>query len=141
MWNQTLKEKRATMEDKKMFIPNNDKKQDDWKRDGHTLQIRGGNPDDQDPNRRPTNAVGLGRSILHVLAQDSNNGYVKVLSVGNTALCTVMKAFRIAADVVASRSDGVVLVLRQSEYVAQINGIGAKGICTRMFCIPIKDAQ
>ena len=84
--------------------------------------------------------MGLSRSILHVLAQNPD-GYVKLQSVGPVALNIVMTAFRMACEVTEKRTNGVVLVLRQSEYTANIDGDRAKGINTRIFSIPIKYAM
>lgn len=105
--------------------------------DPHTLRVRGGDPNDPDPAKRPTDPVGLSRSILHVLERHE---YVRVLSVGPTAMNSVMTAFRLAAQVVEGKTHGSVLVTRQSEYSAEIAGKRAKGICTRIFAIPIKYA-
>jgi len=102
-----------------------------------TLRARGGTFDDPDPSKRPTDPVGLSRSILHVL---SEHNYVRVLSVGSTSLQQVMTAFRIAAKEVESRTQGVVLVARQSEYTADVGNKKAKGVCTRIFAIPIQYA-
>jgi len=107
------------------------------KDDPCTLRARGGNFDDPNPAKRPTDPVGLSRSILHVL---SEHNYVRVLSVGSVALQQVMTAFRIAAQEVESKTQGVVLVVRQSEYVAEIGNKKAKGVCTRIFAIPIQYA-
>jgi len=107
------------------------------KHDPYTLKARGGDVNDPDPKRRPTDPVGLSRSILHVLA---NSDYVRVLSVGPTALNSVMSAFRLASQAAESRTHGTVLVLRQSEYTAEIDGKPAKGVCTRIFGIPTKYA-
>ena len=46
-------------------IENNEKKSNF--NDERTLRARGGDPNDPDPNRRPTDPVGVSRSILHVL--------------------------------------------------------------------------
>lgn len=48
------------------------------KNDPRILKARGGDPNDVDENRRPTDPVGLSRSILHVLKEHE---YVRVLSV------------------------------------------------------------
>jgi hypothetical protein len=76
--------------------------------------------------------------MLHVLEKHE---YVKVLSVGPTALSAVMSAFRLAAREVEALTHGSVLVARQTEYTAEINNKPTKGICTRIFAIPIKFAQ
>ena len=102
-----------------------------------TLKVRGGDPHDADESRRPTDPVGLSRSILHVL---KDYEYVRVLSVGPTALNSVMTAFRLASRDIEGLTNGSVLVLRQSEYSAEIAGKKAKGICTRIFAIDIKFA-
>jgi hypothetical protein len=67
------------------------------KNDPRILRARGGDPNDVDENRRPTDPVGLSRSILHVLKEHE---YVRVLSVGPTALASVMSAFRLASSIV-----------------------------------------
>jgi len=105
--------------------------------DVRTLRARGGDSNDPDPHKRPTDPVGLSRSILHVLKE---NEYVRVLSVGPTALNAVMSAFRLASREVESLTNGSVLVCRQSEYTAEIGGKKAKGISTRIFAINIKFA-
>ena len=105
--------------------------------DERTLRARGGDPNDPDPNRRPTDPVGLSRSILHVL---KDNEYVRILSVGPAAMNSVMTAFRLAAREVESLTNGSVLGCRQSEYTAEIGGKKAKGISTRIFAINIKFA-
>lgn len=107
------------------------------KQDPRILRARGGDPNDEDPNKRPTDPVGLSRSILHVL---KDYEYVRVLSVGPTALTSVMSAFRLASREIESLTNGSVLVCRQSEYSAEINGKKAKGISTRIFAIDIKFA-
>ena len=107
------------------------------KGDPCTLRARGGAFDDPDTSKRPTDPVGLSRSILHVL---SEHNYVRVLSVGSISLQQVMTAFRIAAQEVESKTQGVVLVARQSEYTADVGHKRAKGVCTRIFAIPIQYA-
>lgn len=107
------------------------------KGDPCTLRARGGNFEDPDVSKRPTDPVGLSRSVLHVL---SEHNYVRVLSVGSISLQQVMTSFRIAAQEVESRTQGVVLVARQSEYVADVGNRKAKGICTRIFAIPVQYA-
>ncbi len=107
------------------------------KGDPCTLRARGGQFDDPDVSKRPTDPVGLSRSILHVL---SEHNYVRVLSVGPVSLQQVMTSFRIAAQEVESRTQGVVLVARQSEYTAEVGNKRAKGVCTRIFAIPIQYA-
>lgn len=105
--------------------------------DPRILKARGGDPNDPDDSRRPTDPIGLSRSILHVL---KDHEYVRVLSVGPTALSSVMSAFRLASREVESLTNGSVLVCRQSEYSAEIAGKKAKGISTRIFAIDIKFA-
>ena len=107
------------------------------KNDPRILRARGGDPNDPDINRRPTDPVGLSRSIVHVLKEHE---YVNVLSVGPIALSSVMKAFRLASLEAESKSKGEVFVCRQSEYDAEIGGKKAKGVCTRIFAIHIKFA-
>jgi stage V sporulation protein SpoVS len=106
-------------------------------KDPRILRVRGGDPNDPDGSRRPTDPVGLSRSILHVLKE---HDYVKILSVGPTALNATMNAFRLASREVESLTNGSVLVNRQSEYFAEINGKRTKGVCTRIFAIDIKAA-
>lgn len=74
---------------------------------------------------------------MHVLKE---HDYVKILSVGPTALNATMNAFRLASREVESLTNGSVLVNRQSEYYAEINGKRTKGVCTRIFAIDIKAA-
>lgn len=105
--------------------------------DPRTLKAKGGDPHDPDDTRRPTDPVGLSRSILHVL---KNHDYVRILSVGPTALSSVMSAYRLASRDIESLTNGSVLVCRQSEYSAEIGGKKTKGICTRIFAIDIKFA-
>lgn len=107
------------------------------KQDPRILKARGGDPNDVNENKRPTDPVGLSRSILHVL---KDHEYVRVLSVGPTALSSVMSAFRLASREIESLTNGSVLVCRQSEYTAEINGKKTKGISTRIFAIDIKFA-
>ena len=102
-----------------------------------TLRVRGGDPNDADLKRRPTDPSGLSRSVLHVLSQHE---YVKIESVGPIAMNVVMAAFRMACEVAESRDSGVVLVMRQSKYTAEIGGKRAEGIRSRVFAIPIKYA-
>jgi len=107
--------------------------------DPYTLYVRGGNQDDDDPKKRPTDPRGLSRSMIHVLAQNPD-GFVKLKSVGPTAMNIVMHAFRLTSETTERRTNGVVLVARQSEYTAEIAGKRSVGICTRIFSIPIKHA-
>lgn len=106
-------------------------------KDPQTIRVRGGDPSSDDPARRPTKPDGLARSILHVLKEYD---YVKVLSVGPKALNTTMSAYRLAKNQATSVLDGHVLVCTQSEYVAYVGGKPTKGVCTRVFPIPIKHA-
>lgn len=105
--------------------------------DPRTLKAKGGDANDPDETRRPTDPVGLSRSILHVL---KNHDYVRILSVGPPALSSVMSAYRLASRDIESLTNGSVLVCRQSEYSAEIGGKKTKGICTRIFAIDIKFA-
>jgi stage V sporulation protein SpoVS len=102
-----------------------------------TLKVRGGEVDPRRPDKKPTDHVALSRAILHVLGK---NEYVRILSVGPIALNIVMKAFRLASKEIESRTNGAVLVCRQSEYEAMIGSNKTKGVCTRIFGIPIKNA-
>ena len=95
-----------------------------------TLKVRGG-----DANKK-TDVNGLSRSILHVL-EENPDGYCKVLSVGPIALSISMAAFRLAASELSYRTKGVVLVATQSEYTAFIADTKTRGICTRIFPIPV----
>ena len=97
-----------------------------------TLKVRGGN----NPNKPPTDPIGLSRSILHVLSENPD-GYCKVLSVGPVALAASMAAFRLAAQQYSSRTKGTVLVNTQSEYTAFIAESKTRGVCTRIFPIPV----
>jgi hypothetical protein len=101
----------------------------------NTLKVRGGG--DLDSSKSPTDPVKLSRSILHVLG---DSDHVRILSVGPKALTITMKAFRLAAQAIESRTHGSVLVCRQSEYEAVIADKKTKGVCTRIFGIPVKDA-
>jgi hypothetical protein len=105
--------------------------------DPRILKARGGDPNAEDPTKRPTDPVGLSRSILHVLKEHE---YVRILSVGPTALNSIMTAFRLASREVESLTNGSVLVCRQSEYNAEVAGKKTKGISTRIFAIDIKFA-
>lgn len=105
--------------------------------DPRILKARGGDPNAEDPLKRPTDPVGLSRSILHVLKEHE---YVRILSVGPTALNSIMTAFRLASREVESLTNGSVLVCRQSEYNAEVAGKKTKGISTRIFAIDIKFA-
>jgi hypothetical protein len=107
------------------------------KNDPRILKARGGDPNDPDLNKRPTDPVGLSRSVLHVL---KDHEYVRVLSVGPTALASVMSAFRLASREIESLTNGSVLICRQSEYSAEIGGKKAKGVSTRICAIDIKYA-
>jgi stage V sporulation protein SpoVS len=109
---------------------------DDWKVDEFTIRVRGG---DENSVKKPTDPMGLALSILRVL-EKNNEAYVKVNSVGVKALNITMKAFRIASNIISKRSTGVVLVMRQSEYTADLGDRTAQGICTRVFPIPTKYA-
>lgn len=103
--------------------------------DPNTLRVRGAAFNEDQPDRKPTDPVALSRAILHILGKSE---YVRVLSVGPNALSITMKAFRLAANAAESRTNGAVLVCRQSEYEAIVADKKTKGICTRIFGIPIK---
>jgi hypothetical protein len=103
--------------------------------DPYTLKVRGGEGTPDNP-KKPTDPVALSRAVLHVLA---DSDYVRILSVGPKALNITMKAFRLAAQEAESRTNGAVLVARQSEYEAIVANKKTKGICTRIFGIPIKN--
>lgn len=104
--------------------PNNT--ENEAQKDPHTLRVKG-----------TTSPEGLSRSILHVL---SSSEYVQLKSVGGPAEKVVMSAFRMAAREAESRTAGAVLVIRQSEYTAMIDGKPTRGICSRVFPIPTKFA-
>lgn len=108
----------------------------DLTNDPYTLKVRGGDIRSPDPEKRPTDPVGLSRSILHVLSSNPS-GYCKVLSVGSTALSSAMAGFRLATTAYTSRTKGTVLVMTQSEYTAKIAGNPTRGVCTRIFPIPV----
>jgi hypothetical protein len=131
---------RKIIGDKIMEDLGNQKIDNDWKKDPYTLRVKGGDPNDPDEKRRPTDAVGLSRSILHVL-KNNEDTYVKLLSVGPIALNIAMKAFRIASTEIEQKQHSSGLVIRQSEYSAEINGKHTKGICTRIFPVPTKDLR
>lgn len=103
--------------------------------DNFTLKVRGGDFDPENPDKKPTDPVALSRAILHVLGK---NEYVRIISVGPKALNIVMKAFRLAANEAESKTNGAVLVCRQAEYDAIVGTNKTKGICTRIFGIPVK---
>jgi len=103
--------------------------------DERTLRARGGDPNDPDPNRRPTDPVGLSRSILHVLRKNPDE-WVNVHCVGAKALFTASVAFQMAASEIERYSRSVRLVNTQWTYAAEIGGKPAKGICMRIFAIP-----
>ncbi len=105
--------------------------------DPNTLRVRGASVESANGNKQPTDPFALSRAILHVL---SKSEYVRILSVGPNALNITMKAFRLAANAAESRTNGAVLVCRQSEYEAIVANKKTKGICTRIFGIPIKNA-
>lgn len=105
-------------------------------KDPYALRVRGGDPLSPDPTKRPTDPVGLSRSILHVLSENAQ-GYCKLNSVGATALYTSMTAFRLASTAYSHRTKGTVLVMTQSEYSAVVAGNKTRGICTRIFPIPV----
>jgi hypothetical protein len=104
--------------------------------DENTLRVRG-EAINAESGREPTDPHKLSRAILHVL---KNSEYVRILSVGPKALNITMQAFRLAAQEAESRTNGAVLVCRQSEYDAIIGNNKTKGTCTRIFGIPIKFA-
>ena len=119
-----------TSPDERFIFPN----------DPCTLRVRGGGGefDPLRPDKKPpTDPVALSRAILHVLGKSE---YVRILSVGPIAEKIVMKAFRLASNEAESRTNGAVLVCRQSEYEAVVAGKTTKGVCTRIFGIPIKHA-
>ena len=103
--------------------------------DPNTLRVRGALLESDGNSKKPTDPVALSRAILHILGKSE---YVRILSVGPNALSIAMKAFRLAANAAESRTNGAVLVCRQSEYEAIIANKKTKGICTRIFGIPIK---
>jgi stage V sporulation protein SpoVS len=117
-------------------IATNDKSKNNVN-DPRILKARGGDLHAEDPTKRPTDPVGLSRSILHVL---KDHEYVRILSVGPTALSSTMTAFRLASREIESLTNGSVLVCRQSEYNAEVAGKKTKGISTRIFAIDIKFA-
>ena len=125
------------MEQKLKITENSSDEKFMFENDPCTLRVRGGDVDPGNPNKKPTDPHALSRSILHVLGSQE---YVRILSVGPKALNIVMKAFRLAAQEAESRTNGAVLVCRQSEYEAIIADKKTKGICTRIFGIPIKNA-
>lgn len=107
-------------------------------RDPQVIRVRGGDPADTDPKKRPTIPSSLSRSILHVL---KDFDWVDLESVGPRALSGVCEAFRLSDIEVTKRAAGVVLVMRQKEYAADIGGRMTRGIRTRIFAIPIKEAR
>jgi stage V sporulation protein SpoVS len=104
--------------------------------DPNTLRVRG-DANISAPGRESTDPHKLSRAILYVL---KNSEYVRILSVGPKALSITMQAFRLASQEAESRTNGAVLVCRQSEYEANVGGNRTKGTCTRIFGIPIKFA-
>ena len=107
------------------------------KNDPCTLKVRGGVFNPEKPDKKPTDPVALSRAILHVLGKYD---HVKVLSVGPNSMAIVMKAFRLAAVEAESRTNGAVLVCRQSEDDTIVADKKTKGVCTRIFGIPISHA-
>ena len=105
--------------------------------DEFTLKVRGGDIDPLRPDKKPTDPVALSRAIIHVLIESA---YVRILTVGPKAQVIAMKAFRLASQEAESRTNGAVLVCRQSEYEANVGGKKTKGVCTRIFGIPISHA-
>lgn len=101
-----------------------------------TLRVRGGDPRSPDENQRPTDPIGLSRSILHVL-ESNPHAYCKLNSVGPTALAAALAGFRLASIAYSARTKGTVLVMTQSEYTAIIAGNRTRGVCTRIFPIPV----
>ena len=102
----------------------------------YVLKVKGGNFNSPDLSKRPTDPIGLSRSILHVL-ESNPQGFCKVNSVGPTALNATMAGFRLAAIAYSARTKGTVLVNTQSEYTAVVAGNNTRGICTRIFPIPV----
>lgn len=109
---------------------------DSLTKDKFTLRVRG-NPVNGEPS---TNPKGLARSILHVF-NDNPIGYVKLESVGRNALDIAMAAYRIARGMFSQRTTDFDLVVIQSEYTAEINGAPTRGVCTRIFPIPISNVK
>ena len=105
--------------------------------DPRILRARGGDINDPDISRRPTDPVGLSRSIVHVLRDYE---YVNILSVGPVALSQVMKAFRLASEEAERTTKGQVLVCRQSEYNAEIGGKKTQKKIYNLLAINIKFA-
>lgn len=105
----------------------------------YTIRVRGGNHGDPDPSRRPTDHVGLSQSLLKMMLQNPER-VVRVQCVGAKALFIACEAFRLAAVNFEKSQHGFVLVNRQSTYMANIAGRNAKGICLRIFPIPVRDA-
>jgi len=105
-------------------------------KDKYTLRVRGNSVD----GKPPTNPKGLARSILHVF-EENPYGYVKIESVGPRALDITMAAYRIAQEMFSKRTTDFVLVVRQSEYTAEVNGSPTRGVCTRIHPIPIAYAK
>lgn len=102
----------------------------------NVLRVRGGRHDD---SVLPTDPIALSKSVLNALQNNPDN-YVELTSVGQNALHIAMKAFRVASKTFSERTNGFVLVCRQSEYKAIVNENETKGICTRIFPIPTRDA-
>jgi hypothetical protein len=108
------------------------------KKKDYTLRVKGGDYKSEDESKRPTDPVGLSRSILHVLA-DNPDGWCKLNSVGATALNSAMSAYRLAAADYMQKTKGSELVCTQSEYTAVIASNPTKGICTRIFPVTKKE--
>jgi hypothetical protein len=104
-----------------------------------TLRVRGGNPNDPDPQRRPTDPIGLSRSLLKVLLQNPER-VVRLQCVGPVAYNIAGEAFGLAAADFEKTQHGFILVNRQSTYTATVGGRNAKGKCWRIFPVPIKYA-
>lgn len=103
------------------------------------LRVRGGDPNDPDEKRRPTDPMGLSRSLLKVLLGNPER-VVRLQCVGPVAYNIAGEAFAIAAADYEKTEHGFVLVNRQSTYTASVGGRDAKGKCWRVFPIPIRHA-
>jgi len=105
----------------------------------YIIRVRGGNYNDTDINKRPTDPIGLSRSLLKMLLQNPEK-VVKLQYVGKVAESIAHKAFRLASVEFDKAQHGLVLVNRESNYIATIGGRPAEGLCLRIFPIQVRYA-
>jgi hypothetical protein len=101
------------------------------------LRVRGGDPQDPDPTKRPTNPTALSRSILESLKESA---VVHVRSIGGNAERRVTEAYRLArAEHLRTTADASQLVMSQTVFKAD-DGV-SWGVCTSVFGIPNEHAK